>query len=161
MARRRLQPYELLEHPTRRAILALLRERPGITVGEARARLAVPLGTFHHHLRLLRQNDLVDAHLSGRRRTLYLRGASDALDAAARALLLGDAIRRTARIILAHPGGSVADVARHAERPVRTTYHHVQDLTQAGLVTSRSPTRRFDLRATERLERLLRETRKG
>ena len=157
MARRRLSPEELLDHPKRRRIVRIVREKPGITASEAQARLGIPLGTFYHHLNLLRKNGLVQAHFVGRRCSLYPPGASEALDAAARSLLRGNAVRAVARAIADRPGGSVADAAEHSDKALRTVYHHVEQLIDAGLVDSSAPMRRYNLRPTPRLLRLLAE----
>lgn len=159
LTRRRLRVEEVVAHPKRRALLALVGDRPGISVGEARASLQIALGTFYHHVAMLRRNGLLEAYWGRGRCTLYLPGVSDRRDADARALLRGAAIRLAAVHIAKHPGGSVADVSKATGRPTRTTYHHVQRLIEEGLVESRSPMRRFDLRATPRLERILGETR--
>jgi DNA-binding transcriptional ArsR family regulator len=61
-----------IAHPTRRAILELLRERPR-PVGELAEVFDVSLPAISKHLRVLRESGLVSESVRGRYRVYYLR----------------------------------------------------------------------------------------
>jgi DNA-binding transcriptional ArsR family regulator len=61
-----------IAHPTRRAILELLRERPR-PVGELAEVFDVSLPAISKHLRVLRESGLVRESVRGRYRVYYLR----------------------------------------------------------------------------------------
>lgn len=86
-------PFEALGDPQRRAILALLGERPR-AVGELADELPVSRPAVSWHLRLLKDAGLVEEERIGTRRIYALRG--EGLDAVARYLeqVWGDAATR-------------------------------------------------------------------
>jgi DNA-binding transcriptional ArsR family regulator len=86
-------PFEALGDPQRRAILALLGDRPR-AVGELAALLPVTRPAVSHHLRLLKEAGLVSDERIGTRRIYALR--REGLDAVARYLeqVWGDAATR-------------------------------------------------------------------
>jgi DNA-binding transcriptional ArsR family regulator len=87
------EPFEALGDPQRRAILALLGDRP-MAVGELASRLPVTRPAVSHHLRLLKEAGLVGDERIGTRRVYALR--REGLDAVARYLeqVWGDAATR-------------------------------------------------------------------
>jgi DNA-binding transcriptional ArsR family regulator len=86
-------PFEALADPQRRAILALLGDRPR-AVGELASLLPVTRPAVSHHLRLLKDAGLVDDERIGTRRIYALR--REGLDAVAGYLerVWGDAATR-------------------------------------------------------------------
>ena len=86
-------PFEALGDPQRRAILALLGDRPR-AVGELASLLPVTRPAVSHHLRLLKEAGLVSDERIGTRRIYALR--REGLDAVARYLeqVWGDAATR-------------------------------------------------------------------
>jgi DNA-binding transcriptional ArsR family regulator len=86
-------PFEALGDPQRRAILALLGDRPR-AVGELASLLPVTRPAVSHHLRLLKEAGLVSDERVGTRRVYALR--REGLDAVARYLeqVWGDAATR-------------------------------------------------------------------
>jgi DNA-binding transcriptional ArsR family regulator len=86
-------PFEALGDPQRRAILALLGDRPR-AVGELASLLPVTRPAVSHHLRLLKDAGLVDDERIGTRRIYALR--REGLDAVGRYLeqVWGDAATR-------------------------------------------------------------------
>lgn len=86
-------PFEALGDPQRRAILALLGDRP-MAVGELASLLPVTRPAVSHHLRLLKEAGLVGDERIGTRRVYALR--REGLDAVARYLeqVWGDAATR-------------------------------------------------------------------
>ena len=86
-------PFEALGDPQRRAILALLSERPR-AVGELAKKLPVSRPAVSWHLRLLKDAGLVEEERIGTRRIYALR--EEGLDAVARYLeqVWGDAAAR-------------------------------------------------------------------
>ncbi len=64
---KRSDPFEALANPTRRAILALLRDEPGLPAGEIAARFpAVSRPAISRHVAVLRGAGMVQARTSGR-----------------------------------------------------------------------------------------------
>ncbi len=65
--RKRRDPFEALAHPTRRAILDLLREQPGLSAGDIAAHFPdVSRAAVSKHLGILRSARLVRARARGR-----------------------------------------------------------------------------------------------
>src|SRR5687767_757500 len=61
----------LLQSALRRQIVEMVRDNPGIPIGELMKRLPVGWGTLYHHLIKLERSGLLRAAVSGRRRLLY------------------------------------------------------------------------------------------
>lgn len=57
--------YDALAHPTRRAVLALLRTGEAFTAGDIAEQLAMNKPTLSGHLNILKNAGLVSAHRSG------------------------------------------------------------------------------------------------
>jgi DNA-binding transcriptional ArsR family regulator len=68
---RRLQPKDLLAHPKRQALLALVQRDPGVTIGEAARVLGLSYKTAMHHADLLIEASHLAVHLHGRERRLF------------------------------------------------------------------------------------------
>jgi predicted transcriptional regulator len=148
----------LLQSALRRQIVELVRENPGIPIGELRKRLPVGWGTLYHHLIKLERSGLLRAAVSGRRRLLYPGDAGPlGNDPDARSILRGRTAQRLARAIVARPGRSVADIVDEMAESPRVIYYHLKRMLDAGLVTSSSETRYCSLTPTPRLVSMLAE----
>lgn len=66
------QVFQALAHETRRTILDLLREQPGLTVGKLAAKFDVSRIAVMNHLAVLENAGLVVSEKDGRSRRLYL-----------------------------------------------------------------------------------------
>lgn len=144
----------VLGSPTRRAILDLVDEDPGRTLGEIRSRLAIGWGNCYHHVFKLERAGLVKTSRIGRRLLILPAGPDpDNAIARARAMLMGTTARSVCDDIAAHPGTEVSDITRRTSLSKRAVYYHVRQLQACGLVVSRSPTRQFALHVTSLFER--------
>lgn len=71
----RLLPSRVLALPMRERIVALVRERPGITFGELRRALRVGAGTLTYHARVLEKAGVIFSRPDGQTRRFYPVGA--------------------------------------------------------------------------------------
>lgn len=140
-------------------ILRIIRERPGISMSELRARVSRGWGTVYYHVSRLTSSGLICVRRSGRRSVLYVTGTgrSDA-EIAARALLRGTTIHRVADHVARQPHSRIRDIAESLGESERVVYYHVKQLLSRGMLTSDSGTRRFGLRATPLLVLVLAES---
>ncbi|MBV7379218.1 ArsR/SmtB family transcription factor [Maritimibacter dapengensis] len=67
--------FAALAHTTRRTMLDIIRDQPGITVGRLAARFDVSRITAMQHLTVLTQSGLIIDQKDGRSRKLYLNAA--------------------------------------------------------------------------------------
>ena len=150
------RPAKVLESPQRQLIIAIVREHPGVSIGELKQRACMSWGPLYHHLSILERSGHLTARKAGRRTVLLAADVQqDARRLEAIALLKGDSVRGVAEYIASHANATMADVIQASGLGARGTYYHVSRLMQAGLVTSSSVTRHSDLRATPLLEALL------
>lgn len=68
---RRLRTVDLLHHPSRRRVIDLVGERPGISVADVAQALGSDYKTAQHHVDLLVEAAMVSVHLLGRQRRLF------------------------------------------------------------------------------------------
>ncbi|HEX2022213.1 MAG TPA: winged helix-turn-helix transcriptional regulator [Candidatus Thermoplasmatota archaeon] len=67
----RLRPSRVMEHETRRAVLAAVRAEPGITMSDLQRRLGLANGRMRHHLAKLASARVVSITRDGNRRRLW------------------------------------------------------------------------------------------
>lgn len=144
----------LLASPQRRAILDLVRQRPGIPLGEIMRTLNLGWGTVSYHVAKLCASGLLRTQVVGRRRLVHAAGPG-AADLAVLSLLQGKTVRRIATAIAVQPGQSVLDLCESLQETPRVVYYHLKHLEQAGLVEARPQGRSRRLHATPRLVDLL------
>ena len=138
----------------RRRLMHLVRERPGVTLSDARRELGVVWGVLAHHVHTLRrQGRIVTA--SARGRTLMFPAPTRAVDGLANAVALHGTARRIAAAIVRTPGISAPEVQMATGASRRSTYYHVQRLVAEKLVTSDGPRSHRDLRPSSMLVRCL------
>lgn len=147
----------VFDSPQRQQILKLVEENPGIPLSELMERTQSGWGTLYHHLAKLSQAGLVQTRLAGRRRLVYATtgGTTATQDAEARSILCGQTARRIAISIRNRPNRSVLDLSEELGDSPRAVYYHVRRLLNAGLISSASATRHFDLSPTPLLEQIL------
>lgn len=123
-----------LQSPMRRRILALVRDRPGISVSEVARALDTLWTTAAFHVERLESARLVASARIGRRRVLFPaeRIAWDMLEA--RGLLAEAPCRAVARAIAERPRVGITDLCSATGLSERAVYHHVKRLVDAGLV---------------------------
>ena len=140
--------------PTRRRLAALVGERPGVTLSDARRELSIAWGLLAHHLQvLLRQGRVVTVAARGRT-LMFPRPTPDAGRLGQGVALHGTA-RVIARAIVQAPGISASELQWVTGASRRSTYYHVQRLVGDKLVTSEGHRRPRDLRPTDLLVRAL------
>lgn len=151
----------VLESALRRQIVDIVRENPGLAIGDLLARLPVGWGTVYHHLSKLERCGIVRGVTSGRRRLLYLveHGATGP-DPEQRSLIAGRTAREIATIIASGSGMSIEQVVEASSASPRVVYYHLKRLLEAGLIQSDSATRYRGLVATSRLKEMLDELRR-
>lgn len=142
------------ESAVRKRFLALVQERPGITVSVLRGELQVGSGTMTYWIRKLRADGLIQCHRHGRRLLLYPAGGPSK-DPTSDALLRGATVHGIAALVHKNPGIDLQRLVALSGHGTRSVYYHVQNLLKAGLVTSASATRLRELRATPKLSAAL------
>jgi predicted transcriptional regulator len=68
----RLASAEVLEHPQREALAALVREEPGVSFREAQRRLGLASGALTHHARVLERAGVLFSTPDGQHRRFFL-----------------------------------------------------------------------------------------
>lgn len=135
---RRLTRDELLENETRRAILGMVRDRPGLTAAEARDELDVHYETARHHLDLLEEFGEVEAVELGGRVRYFENHQRFGRTAKHLVACLGSETKRAILMAIARsgalPSGGVADEVGVAPS---TASYHLGDLEEQGLVEGR------------------------
>ncbi len=131
----RIPSSELLEHPTREAIVELLSNEPGLTAGEITDQLDIGWSTLAHHARLLERADLIESRVVGRHRHFFLPGTVDPDQRQAVALLRNENTRRVYEQMTRTPGLPLATLAEHLDMTPAGALWHVRRLEEAGLAT--------------------------
>lgn len=149
----RLKTPELLNHPTRSAIMQVVQDSPGIHFKELQRRTQLANGTLRHHVRYMS-----DAGLMSERRqggfTCYYPGEHIPADTLAAApVLKSDTARDVLAAIKQRPGTSVAQIARQTGLAGGTIGYHVKRLKDAGLVEGRRERRTVQLFPTAAAQR--------
>jgi DNA-binding transcriptional ArsR family regulator len=129
----RLDRRRVLEHPLRARLLALAKERPGLSVQEAAVELGVAPGTALHHLRVLEHAGVLASRREGRHRRIL----PVALSAAETERAIALAQPRSAALyglVLQRPGIGLREAARSLGVPVSSLVWHVERLERARLL---------------------------
>lgn len=132
----RLRGHELTRHPKRAALLALLRERPGLTTRDLVVSTRMNQGTILHHLRALERGGLVRSKRVGRERA-WADKAAGRLDRPTLDTLREPMRARIVEALRQAPGLTQRELARALGLSPATVSHHLGALKDAGLVTVR------------------------
>ncbi len=132
----RMGQQEIVDHPVRRHLLAAVEADPGIHFQELVRRVGVGRSSVDHHLRHLESRGLIVRRLTQGYACFAPRGTDRRVLAGAGAIRSSGA-RAVLAAIEAAPGASIADTARATGLERSTAHHHVQRLTEAGLVERR------------------------
>lgn len=129
----RIAGAKVLEHEERERALALVRERPGLSVADLAEALSVSWSTASYHLGVLEREGMVVSDRAGRHRRYVVVGtgadkAAIAVSSHPTAQALLDAIR-------AQPGRTQLELAGVAGITASTASWHLKRLAEAGLVT--------------------------
>lgn len=123
----RLEPEELAQHETRKAVLQELEETPGLHLRALARAIDTPLSTVTYHIRRLEEGGLVRSQRDGFKRRLYRTGTPDeAGPEDLRSSLL--------HIIRSNPGLSQAEAARRLGTSRQLVHYHLQRLIEEGEV---------------------------
>lgn len=137
----------LLDHPTRRSLMALIEAEPGIHYQELLRATSGGKGGLEHHLSKLEKGGLVKAERGPRYSCYFPAGASAAIRLATPALK-SDGARRVLSAIRGHPGISGVEVSSATGLGTATVSEHVARLAEAGLVEPQRNGRSIRLHAT-------------
>lgn len=124
----RLSKRDVEGHPSRAALLSMIRESPGVATAELSRRSSLAAGTLDHHLRTLEKAGVVKSLLVGRDRVWFEAGAKrpPLSERGSRAAILRAAVEE--------PGLSKTDLARRLDLALPTILHHVKKLEGSGAV---------------------------
>lgn len=131
----RVKDEELLEHPARQQLMAVIEARPGIHYQELLRATSMGHGSLEHHLKKLETAAIVHAVRTGRYTCYFPKGIQPAVRQAQPALKSPSA-RLVLRTIQATPGISGAQVATATGLAPSSVSEHVKGLTAAGLVST-------------------------
>jgi len=146
----------LLQSPQRQRILDHVEADPGLTLGDLKARVGVGWGTLYHHVERMSEAALLRSVVVGRRHVVFPAASPrDDVEAAMCGILRGKTALRLAVALTARPRQSILDLSTSLGLSPRAVYYHVKRMVDAGLLTSSSPTRHFNLIPHPRLQVML------
>ena len=126
-------PGELVQHPKRSSILALVEAEPGIHLREVQRRLCFGRNQLDHHVGKLLEAGVVK-RIAGPGYTCLFPANTDRRDTAAAGVTKSDGARRLLRVVASQPGLGVREAARRSGLSLGTASHHVKRLREAGLL---------------------------
>ncbi len=126
---------QVLEHPLRAQIAALVEAEPGIHFQEIVRRLDAGRGTTEHHLRKLLSASVVTAQVSQGFTCYFPKGKVDRHLMAAAPVLKSDGARQVLQCIQEQPGRAALDVAGVTGLTPSTVNYHLKRLMASGLVS--------------------------
>ncbi len=125
---------DLLEHPSRRAIMDVVRARPGIGPPTLRTVLDIPWSTVMHHIGVLERGAHLRITKDANRRHLFARGTQVTEEAM---VLQSHVAGRLLELVRAHPTISQSEAARRLNMTPQAVARHVRRLASMGLVNLR------------------------
>lgn len=155
--RRLADPSATHKRPSTATLLTrLVRDNPGLPVGEIGKRLQLSAGTLHYHIARLSASEEIVTRVAGRRRLVFPPAAeAPPEDTHALSLLRGRTAWTIASWIAQNPGRPLCEIVDGTKESTRAVYYTVKLLKEADLIRSSLETRYRDLRPTPRLLRLL------
>jgi predicted transcriptional regulator len=130
----RLDGQSLLEHPTRRELLRIIGEEPGVNISDLHGRMGMGWGSLLYHLQRLEGQGLVLSHRWGRSRRYFLNERSVSVHAAAIRALKAENARALAEQIAAMPGATQEQLATTLGVSKSVVSKYAQRLEEASLV---------------------------
>lgn len=132
---RRLTRDDLLDHPSRSAVIEVLEDHPGATAADVARRADMNYDTVRYHLRLLEEFDEVTTRRPDGKIRYFPNHGRHSRDEADLLAILADATREAiARALLEADGLYAGEVAERAGVAPSTASHHLGRLTEAGVV---------------------------
>lgn len=142
---------ELLDHPYRRAIVEMVRERPGVNKHQIAQAVEVDPKVVDHHLAKLEDMGLVTTRSreEGKQVHCFAKGDEQVWEEASTRGLFGRSGAREVALFLAdHPGAKTSEIAKALELSTTTVRHHLLGLREAGLVRQHQAGRAYLYDAT-------------
>ncbi|MEK6974865.1 MAG: winged helix-turn-helix transcriptional regulator [Candidatus Thermoplasmatota archaeon] len=129
----RLQAPDLLDHPVRKELLQRIEAQPGVHYQDLVRAMGMGKGAIEHHLRKLQEGGHVKA-IASAGYTCWFPVAYDRRLVAAAPALKSEGARAVFGAIQARPGTSARDVGLATGLSPAAVNHHLQRLSEAGLV---------------------------
>ncbi len=148
----RLQRSDVLDDTTRKRIVALLRERPGLSTKQVQERLDLAWGTLTYHLRILEDHRHVVSKRYGRYRRHFVNGHEDPGDRDLLATLQHPSTARVAEAIREAPGSNQTEVGDAVGVTSGTVVYHVKRLLEVDAVEKVREGRSVAYYPTDRLQ---------
>ncbi|MDX1612496.1 MAG: winged helix-turn-helix transcriptional regulator [Candidatus Thermoplasmatota archaeon] len=134
----RLQPSELLEDETRRALYETIKRDPGINLRALSDELDLAWGTLLHHLHKLENAHMVVSKRYGKYRRYFLNGSTYSQEEKARlAALSTPSTARVAEYILDHPGSTQSEIGDALDVTASTVLWHARRLKDVDLLETK------------------------
>jgi DNA-binding transcriptional ArsR family regulator len=153
------EDFDPLEAPQRKAMMDVIKARPGISVGDLKEEMPFGWASLYYHLGILIDAGLVKDvldEIDGRRRHLYpiLKGGKIPKPKTPEPVL-SEPSTEVSMAIINKPGMNLQELIEELGMTPRNVYYHVRRLEEAGLIKSSSRTRYRDLTARPALYELL------
>lgn len=145
---------ELLEHPTRAEIYALVDQTPGIHFSRIADELDIGRANLSQHLEQLEHGDLLVEESVGGYRCYFLPGTVPADLRPCLAMVKADGAREIVDVLGETGETTLSDLADEAGLAVSTVTHHVDRLRTVGAVSTRRERGRRWIGLTDRGHRL-------
>lgn len=131
----RIEKDDLLDHPLRSEIYDVIKASPGIHISQLARTVDAGWGTTIHHLRKLKENDMVAVRMVNNQKCYFINGGGTGRDTwGAISHLKNETARRIAEFVYAHPLIAVTDVSKRLGVSASLVSHHVAKLTRAGVL---------------------------
>lgn len=131
----RLSREDLLDHPMRQEIHALIQDNPGIHMSELGRELDASWGTLLHHLDKLEKAQLVISEDTSGKRCFFLPGQVSQEHKDILPALENETARAIAEHFAANPGATQKDAAETLDLSAALVSWHVKRLEKAGVLT--------------------------
>lgn len=139
----RIAKKQLLDHPVRAQVYALIKENPGLNVSEIGRRLNLAWGAVTHHLQKLRAEHLVGIRMVSNQKCYFPNGGTytqremDVMSASKH-----PTARRIADYLIQHGPTNHQDVSTSLDLSPALVSHHLRRLVDAGVVAKARDGRR-------------------
>lgn len=151
--------FDPLAAPQRKQMMEVIKNRPGISVGDLKAEMPFGWASLYYHLGILIDAGLVKDvldEIDGRRRHLFPIGKGGKIPKPKTPEpVLSQPSTEVAMAIVNKPGMNLQELISELGMTPRNVYYHVRRLEEAGLIKSSSKTRYRDLTARPALFELL------
>lgn len=123
-----------LGHEARQEIYDAIVDTPGIYLSAISDETDIPLGTVRHHVRILKDENLVSSRKVRGKRRHFPVGLAPTNDAELRAALDDEATAAVVDALARSRTATVSELAARLERDPSTISHHLARLEEAGIV---------------------------